>query len=48
MKDSTGVYFDSKLNVNVRIVRADELGKLLELYRHLNPDDPDISGDKET
>jgi GNAT superfamily N-acetyltransferase len=27
----------------VRKVRRDELGKLLELYRHLNPDDPDIS-----
>jgi GNAT superfamily N-acetyltransferase len=27
---------------NVRIVRRDELGKLLELYKYLNPEDPDI------
>ncbi len=48
MKDNTGSRTDPKPNANVRIVRADEMGKLLELYRHLNPDDPDISGKKET
>ncbi len=30
---------------NVRLVKRDELGKLLELYKHLNPEDPDISGE---
>jgi GNAT superfamily N-acetyltransferase len=29
-------------------VRRDELGKLLELYRYLNPDDPDIYGEEAT
>ncbi len=32
----------------VRKVRRDELGKLLELYRYLNPDDPDISKNEAT
>ncbi len=32
----------------VRKVRRDELGKLLELYRYLNPDDPDISKNETT
>lgn len=31
----------------VRIVRPDELERLLDLYRHLNPDDPDIKGQKQ-
>jgi GNAT superfamily N-acetyltransferase len=31
----------------VRRIRHDELGKLLELYQYLNPDDPDIY-EKET
>ncbi len=30
--------------MNVRLARYDELNHLLDLYRHLNPDDPDISG----
>jgi GNAT superfamily N-acetyltransferase len=32
----------------VRKVRRDELGKLLELYKYLNPEDPDISGEEAT
>ena len=35
-------------DVAVRKVRADELKKLLELYRQLNPDDPDISAAERT
>lgn len=31
------------MNSRVRLVFYDELGKLLKLYEHLNPDDPDIS-----
>ena len=34
------------MNGHVRIVRPDELDKLLDLYRHLNPEDPDIKGQK--
>ena len=30
----------------VRVVRPDELDRLLDLYRHLNPEDPDIKGQK--
>lgn len=36
------------MNADIRVVRADELGKLLELYRHLNADDPDISAEEGT
>jgi ribosomal protein S18 acetylase RimI-like enzyme len=32
----------------VRKVRRDELDKLLELYRYLNPEDPDIFGEEAT
>ena len=31
---------------HVRTVRPDELDRLLDLYRHLNPEDPDIKGQK--
>lgn len=34
------------MTVTVRIVKPDELEKLLDLYRHLNPEDPDIKGQK--
>lgn len=32
----------------VRKIRQDELGRLLELYRYLNPEDPDISSEETT
>jgi ribosomal protein S18 acetylase RimI-like enzyme len=32
--------------VQVREIRIDELDKLLELYKHLNPDDPVLSNDE--
>jgi GNAT superfamily N-acetyltransferase len=34
------------MNGRVRAVRPDELDRLLDLYRHLNPEDPDIKGQK--
>lgn len=40
--DMCGRTYDNR--GKVRKVQRDELGKLLELYRHLNPEDPDISG----
>jgi len=30
----------------VREIRRDEIGKLLDLYKYLNPEDPDIPGDE--
>ncbi len=33
---------------NVRVIRQDELEKLLELYKYLNSEDPDISGEETT
>lgn len=32
----------------VRLINFNELDKLLELYTHLNPEDPDISGETKT
>ena len=48
MKENNGANSDTNPNVvvtdtAVRKVRVDELKKLLELYRQLNLDDPDIS-----
>ncbi len=34
------------MTVTVRKVKPEELDKLLDLYRHLNPEDPDIKGQK--
>jgi GNAT superfamily N-acetyltransferase len=36
------------MGASVRKIYYNELGQLLELYRHLNEEDPDISGEKGT
>lgn len=33
-------------NIYVRLIKQDELYQLLSLYKHLNPDDPDININK--
>lgn len=34
------------MSETVREIRPDEIGKLLDLYKHLNPDDPDIPNEE--
>ena len=36
------------MNERVREIKDDELKKLLELYKHLNPDDPELKVDEKS